>query len=61
MPVPPKVAAAYDQSAHREFASDTAAAVTPAPGGQVREHWIKAVKTPWDIVPTHHDGMMDPR
>jgi FtsP/CotA-like multicopper oxidase with cupredoxin domain len=27
----------------------------------VREYWIKAVRTPWDIVPTHHDGMMDSR
>jgi manganese oxidase len=59
VPVPPKVAAAYEQGAHAEFVSDSAAAVTPAPGGQIREYWIKAVKTPWDIVPTHHDGMMD--
>lgn len=59
VPVPPKVAAAYERGAHAQFVSDSAAAVTPAPGGQVREYWIKAVKTPWDIVPTHHDGMMD--
>ena len=32
-----------------------------AAAGQVREYWIKAVKTPWNIVPTHHDGMMDTR
>ena len=30
-----------------------------AAGAAVRTYWIKAVKTKWNIVPTHHDGMMD--
>jgi len=28
---------------------------TPAPGGRVREHWIQAVTTDWDIVPKRKD------
>ena len=52
--MPPKVQAADEQRRahavrHRARASS----------GQTREYWIKAVKTKWDIVPTHHDGMMD--
>jgi FtsP/CotA-like multicopper oxidase with cupredoxin domain len=56
VPVPPLVAAADARSPHAEFVSETTAA---GPGGQVREYWIKAVKTPWNIVPTERDGMMD--
>jgi FtsP/CotA-like multicopper oxidase with cupredoxin domain len=64
VPVPPRVAAYYREQKQAEseslpqFVSDT----TPKAGsaaGQVHEYWIKAVKTKWDIVPTHHDGMMD--
>src|SRR6202042_2704561 len=56
VPVPPKVRAA--QNGQAQFVSDTTA---HAASGQTREYWIKAVKTPWNIVPTHHDGMMDMR
>ena len=59
VPVPPRVAAAYEQTTGPQFVSETSAVAPAAPGGQVREYWIKAVKTPWDIVPSHHDGMMD--
>jgi manganese oxidase len=59
MHVPPQVTAAYARQTGPEFVSATPPVAPAAPGGQVREYWIKAVKTPWDIVPTHHDGMMD--
>ena len=61
IPVPPKVAAYYDtqSDAHADFVSD----VRPRDAtstGQVHTYWIKAVRAPkWNIVPTHHDGMMD--
>ena len=65
IPVPPRVAAYYAAQAHAEtqaqiepqFVSQT----TPkaAAGAAVRTYWIKAVKTKWNIVPTHNDGMMD--
>lgn len=63
VPVPPRVAAYYhaqaeaEAQARPEFVSDT----TPraAAGAAVHTYWIKAVKTKWNIVPTHHDGMMD--
>ena len=63
VPVPPKVAAYYhaqaeaEAQARPEFVSDTAPKA--AAGAAVRTYWIKAVKTKWNIVPTHHDGMMD--
>ena len=57
VPVPPKVAAANAQAPQAEFV--VAAAPVPTAGGQVRDYWIKAVKTPWNIVPTHHDAMLD--
>jgi FtsP/CotA-like multicopper oxidase with cupredoxin domain len=62
MPVPPKVAAYYEaQSQGRpDFVSDTTPRAVSS-SGQVREYWIKGVRTKWDIVPTHHDGMMDRR
>src|SRR6185312_6982497 len=53
VPVPPRVQAADEQSAR------TADVTARASSGRTREYWIKAVKTKWDIVPTHHDGMMD--
>jgi FtsP/CotA-like multicopper oxidase with cupredoxin domain len=65
VPVPPRVAAYYEAQARAQtqaqiepqFVSDT----TPraAAGAAVRTYWIKAVKTKWNIVPTHQDGMMD--
>jgi FtsP/CotA-like multicopper oxidase with cupredoxin domain len=58
VPVPPKVRAAQDGGSSPLFISDTKA---HAAAGPAREYWIKAVKTPWNIVPTHHDGMMDTR
>jgi manganese oxidase len=30
-----------------------------APNGTTREYWIKAEKVKWNIVPTHHDAVMD--
>jgi FtsP/CotA-like multicopper oxidase with cupredoxin domain len=65
VPVPPRVAAYYEAQARAE----TQAQIEPqfvaetrpkaAAGAAVRTYWIKAVKTKWNIVPTHHDGMMD--
>ncbi len=62
IPVPPRVAAYYAAQAHAEtqaqiepqFVSQT----TPkaAAGAAVRTYWIKAVKTKWNIVPTHPTG-----
>jgi FtsP/CotA-like multicopper oxidase with cupredoxin domain len=54
VPVPPKVRAARAESSTTRFVSSLTTA-----GVQTREYWIKAVKTRWHIVPTHHDGMMD--
>ena len=31
----------------------------PAPGGRVREHWVQAISTPWDIVPKGRDEWHD--
>ena len=53
VPVPPKVQAADEQQGRTEYVTARASS------GQTREYWIKAVKTRWDIVPTHRDGMMD--
>jgi FtsP/CotA-like multicopper oxidase with cupredoxin domain len=63
--VPPRVAAYYEAQARAEtqaqiepqFVSETRPKA--AAGAAVRTYWIKAVKTKWNIVPTHHDGMMD--
>ncbi|MFZ1995240.1 MAG: multicopper oxidase domain-containing protein [Solirubrobacteraceae bacterium] len=68
VPVPPKVAAYYHAQAQAEagaaarpeFVSDTRPRAASA-SGAVHTYWIKAVKTKWNIVPTHHDGMMDRR
>ena len=56
VPVPPAAAGGdtWTPQLAAEVRADAAAA-----GGTVREYWIAAVKTPWDIVPTHHDAMMD--
>src|SRR5215471_16143281 len=51
--VPPKVRAATAERSHTEYVT------AQVSGGQTRTYWIKAVKTKWDIVPTHRDGMMD--
>jgi manganese oxidase len=74
VPVPPQVAAYYRAQAEAEAragAGGRAGAEGPAPEfvadtrpkatatGAVHTYWIKAVKTKWNIVPTHHDGMMD--
>lgn len=32
---------------------------TPAPGGQVREYWIQATTTEWDVVPKRRDEWHD--
>jgi FtsP/CotA-like multicopper oxidase with cupredoxin domain len=53
--VPPQVRAATAERARTEYVS------AQVSGGQTREYWIKAVKTPWDIAPNHRDGMMDTR
>jgi manganese oxidase len=66
VPVPPKVAAYYQGQAKAEaaaaaqtqFVSETKPKTASA-SGAVHTYWIKAVKTKWNIVPTHHDGMMD--
>ena len=66
VPVPPKVAAYYHAQAEAEtqaasrpaFVSDTRPRAATATGA-IQTYWIKAVKTKWNIVPTHHDGMMD--
>jgi FtsP/CotA-like multicopper oxidase with cupredoxin domain len=61
VPVPPKVAAYYDAQSdvHPDFVSDVRPRDATATG-QVQTYWIKAVRAPkWNIVPTHHDGMMD--
>jgi FtsP/CotA-like multicopper oxidase with cupredoxin domain len=54
VPVPPKVRAA---DAHPASVDTTAtrAAIT----GPVREYWIAAEKTHWDVIPNHHDGMLN--
>lgn len=65
VPVPPQVAAYYQAQAEAEalaqsppeFVSETRPRAATA--GAVHTYWIKAVKTRWNIVPTHHDGMMD--
>jgi FtsP/CotA-like multicopper oxidase with cupredoxin domain len=65
VPVPPKVAAYYHAQAEAEAQArpEFVSATTPkaAAGAAVHTYWIKAVKTKWNIVPTHHDGMMDKR
>ena len=64
VPVPPKVAAYYhaqaaaEERSHPEFVSESRPRAATATGA-VHTYWIKAVKTKWNIVPTHHDGMMD--
>jgi FtsP/CotA-like multicopper oxidase with cupredoxin domain len=55
VPVPSTVRSANGQRAHPEYVTARASS------GQTREYWIKAIKTRWDIVPTHRDGMMDTR
>jgi manganese oxidase len=73
VPVPPRVAAYYRAQAGAEargpaearapggagpeFVAETRPKATAT--GAVHTYWIKAVKTKWNIVPTHHDGMMD--
>ena len=65
VPVPPRVAAYYEAQARAQtqaqiepqFVSETRPKA--AAGAAVHTYWIKAVKTKWDIVPTHRDGMMD--
>jgi manganese oxidase len=69
VPVPPRVAAYYRAEARGpaearapggagpEFVAETRPKATAT--GAVHTYWIKAVKTKWNIVPTHHDGMMD--
>ena len=65
VPVPPRVAAYYEAQARAQtqaqiepqFVSETRPKA--AAGAAVHTYWIKAVKTKWNIVPTHHDGMMD--
>ncbi len=58
MQMPPAVAAYYNRQAQTGYVADPV--TKAAGGGNVREYWIKAVKVPnWNIVPTHHDGMMD--
>ena len=65
VPVPPRVAAYYQAQERAEaeaqivpqYVSETRPKA--AAGAAVRTYWIKAVKTKWNIVPTHHDGMMD--
>ncbi len=66
VPVPPKVAEYYQQQAEAEatglqskpqFVAETRPKDTAS--GAVHTYWIKAVKVKWNIVPTHHDGMMD--
>jgi FtsP/CotA-like multicopper oxidase with cupredoxin domain len=54
VPVPPKVQAADGRP---EFVGTSTAA--PAVTGPLREYWIAAEKTHWDVIPTHHDGMMN--
>ncbi|MFL5864141.1 MAG: hypothetical protein ACJ780_25785, partial [Solirubrobacteraceae bacterium] len=60
IPVPPKVAEYYgaQAEAHPQFVSDRTPRAAAA-SGQVHTYWIKAVRTKWNIVPTHHDGMMN--
>ncbi|MGH2895019.1 MAG: multicopper oxidase domain-containing protein [Solirubrobacteraceae bacterium] len=64
IPVPPRVAAYYKAQAEAEaqaqpqFVSEAKPKAASA-SGAVHTYWIKAVKTKWNIVPTHHDGMMD--
>src|ERR1700755_1515286 len=57
IPVPPKGEAYYHAEAEaeprHEFVSDTAPKAQA--GAAVHTYWIKAVKTKWNIVPTHHD------
>jgi hypothetical protein len=55
VPVPPKVRAATARRSSTEYVTARASS------GQTREYSIKAVKTPWNIVPMHRDGMMDRR
>lgn len=60
VPVPPKVASYYaaQSEAPPDFVSETRPRAATA-SGAVHTYWIKAVRTKWNIVPTHHDGMMD--
>jgi FtsP/CotA-like multicopper oxidase with cupredoxin domain len=64
VPVPPKVLEA-DRRADGAWAagagSTTEFVDTQVPAGTpgLREYWIQAEKVKWDIVPTHHDQMMD--
>jgi FtsP/CotA-like multicopper oxidase with cupredoxin domain len=55
VPVPSTIRSANGQRAHPEYVTARASS------GQTREYWIKAIKTRWDIAPTHRDGMMDTR
>jgi len=60
VPVPPLVRAAdSDDQPHATFVSATARAAQGT--GQIREYWIRAERTHWNIVPTHRDGMMNAR
>ena len=43
----------------RDPTGRSAAVPAPRGSGTVREYWIQAEKTPWDIVPTHHDDVLD--
>jgi FtsP/CotA-like multicopper oxidase with cupredoxin domain len=58
IPVPPKVAAAERSNLSLP---PLLGATTPTPTapGQTQSYWIQAEKTNWQIVPTHHDAMMD--
>jgi FtsP/CotA-like multicopper oxidase with cupredoxin domain len=57
VPVPPKVAAA-DRGAGwtSEFVSS---ATSAAPTGPTRTYWIQAEPVKWQVIPTHHDAMMN--
>ena len=61
IPVPPRLRRTTRPSptCSRDFVSDTRPRAATA-SGAVNTYWIKAVRAPkWNIVPTHHDGMMD--
>ena len=58
MKPPPAVAAYYRRQSQTGY--DPGSLPEATAGGTTRQYWIKAVKVHnWDIVPTHHDAMMD--
>jgi manganese oxidase len=56
VPVPPKVQEASAAGTAVPVVGTAAAAPILGP---TREYWIRAEKVKWNIVPTHHDGMMN--